>query len=101
MEIKLFEVRDEGTLMPAMAIRISGADGGIMRRAGFGSPQVYMVWLEMAECHWDPFTWVDRTRHYAHSYIAKYWERLTDRQVIDVRCIADGAMVAAAAECEA
>lgn len=89
MEIKLFEIRDIATFVPAMAIRVSGADGYLMRRAGFGDvPMVYLVTLATEHCAYDPYNWnAQRTMGNAHLYIAEHWEELKNGDVIDVEFI--------------
>lgn len=86
---KLFEIRDRGTFIPAMAIRVSGADGYLMRRAGFGDvPMVYLVMLATEKCRYDPYNWDNmRTMGNAHNYIMDHWDTLNDGDVIDVEFI--------------
>ena len=99
MEIKLFEIRDAATCMPAMAIRVSGEDGAIMRRAGFGDPMVYLIFLELEECRYDPYKWNNRTCKNAHNFIEANWPILESGQVIDVRVILGEQKEPAEAEC--
>jgi hypothetical protein len=87
MKVKLFEVRDRMTLVPAMAIQVSGADGWLMRRAGFESPMVYLVKLATEECKYDPYNWNCNTMRYAHHYIQEHFDELEDGQVIDAEFI--------------
>lgn len=84
MVTKLFEIRDEGTFIPAMAVRVSGDDGYLMRRAGFQSPMIYLVMLATQKCAFDPWSWSDRTMQTAHLHIEKEFDRLEDGAVIDV-----------------
>jgi hypothetical protein len=85
MTIKLIEIRDAGTFIPAMAIRVSGDDGYLMRRAGFGAPMVYLVTLSTERCAYDPYNWHgSRTMTIAHLAIEKKWDELNDGDVIDV-----------------
>jgi hypothetical protein len=88
METKLFEIRDRGTFVPAMAIRVSGADGYLMRRAGFDSPMVYLVMLATEKCRYDPYNWDNmRTMGNAHNFIQAQWDTLTTGDVVDVEFI--------------
>ena len=87
MTIKLFEIRDAATFIPAMAIRVSGDDGYLMRRAGFGSPMIYLVHLTSEKCKYDPFGWDNRTMHTAHLWIEKNFQDLKSGQVVDVQFI--------------
>jgi len=101
MEIKLFEIRDEGTCVPAMAVGVSGDDGPILRRAGFGEvPCVVLTMLATARTEWDPFAWGPaRTMGPAHRYICDHWADLESGAVVDVRVILGETTTPAAAEC--
>lgn len=90
MEIKLLEIRDRGTFIPAMAVRVSGEDGYLLRRAGFGSqPLVLLIHLEMMKCSYDPYDWPrpSRTMTDAHLWITKHWEEFETGQVVDVEFV--------------
>ena len=88
MTIKLIEIRDRGTTVPAMAIQVSGADGFLMRRAGFGDvPMVYLVQLATQIAKYDPYNWGNRTMGRAHLHIAEHWDELKDGDVVDVEFI--------------
>jgi hypothetical protein len=87
MTSKLLEIRDQGTFIPALAIQVSGADGFLMRRAGFQSPMIYLLALATKRCQYDPFAWGDRTMNVAHQYIERQWEYLRDGSVVDVEFI--------------
>lgn len=84
---KLIEIRDRGTFIAAMAVRVSGDDGYLMRRAGFQSPMVYLIALATERCAYDPYTWGDRTMANAHLYIAEHFDELHDGDVVDVQFI--------------
>lgn len=86
-EVKLIEVRDRATFIPAMAIRVSGEDGYLMRRAGFESPMVYLVALAVEKACYDPYNWGNRTMNTAHLFIQDHWEELKDGDVVDVEFI--------------
>jgi hypothetical protein len=85
--VKLLEIRDRATFIPAMAIRVSGADGYLMRRAGFKSPMVYLVALATERCCYDPYNWGNRTMKGAHLFIAEHFDELKDGDVVDVEFI--------------
>jgi hypothetical protein len=87
MIAKLLEIRDAGTFIPALAIQVSGADGYLMRRAGFESPMIYLITLATERACYDPFNWSNRTMCTAHQYIEREWATLTDGDVIDVEFI--------------
>jgi hypothetical protein len=81
---KTIEIRDRHTLVPALAIQVSGEDGYLMRRAGFQSPMVYLVKLATQECRYDPWAWGERTMHTAHLAIQETFDELADGAVVDV-----------------
>ena len=87
MKVKLFEIRDRATFIAAMAIRVSGEDGWLMRRAGFESPMVYLVALATERACYDPYNWGNRTMANAHHHIAEHWDELKDGDVVDVEFI--------------
>jgi hypothetical protein len=88
MITKQLEIRDRATCVPALAIQVSGADGPLMQRAGFGEiPMIYLVKLATSECRYDPWAWHDRTLHVAHFYIAERFTDLSDGDVVDVEFI--------------
>ena len=94
MEIKLFEVRDEHTYMPCIAIRCDPANEAeyyMLARAGYGlSSHKQAQFVLFAPEHdprlcYDPAIWGDRTRMTAHRWIREHWEVLRTGDVIDVR----------------
>lgn len=89
MQTRLLEIRDRATLIPALAIQVSAADGPIMRRAGFGDvPMVYLLMLATQECQYDSFAWGPaRTMGVAHRYIETAFDDLADGDVVDVEFI--------------
>ena len=88
MTTKLLEIRDRATLVPALAIQVSGEDGYLMRRAGFGHPMVYLIMLATEKCRYDPFSWDNRrTMGNAHHYIQEHFDELHDGDVVDVEYI--------------
>ena len=87
MTAKLLEIRDDGTFIPALAMQVSGADGYLMRRAGFESPMIYLIALATERCHYDPWAWGDCTMHTAHQYIERAWDTLHDGDVVDVEFV--------------
>jgi hypothetical protein len=86
-QVKLLEIRDRATFIAAMAIRVSGEDGWLMRRAGFGSPMVYLVALATERACYDPYNWGNRTMNAAHVYIEREWDHLHDGDVVDVEFV--------------
>lgn len=86
IDTKLFEIRDCMTLIPAIAIRVSGEDGPLARRAGYGiNACVLLTYLTGGrKAEHDPYAWGDRTMTVAHIYMERFWHNLFDGQVIDV-----------------
>ena len=89
IETKRVEVRDIGTTMPALALRVTGGpEDRVLWRAGFSeNPLVILVFLELMVCQYDPFSWGDRTKHTSHLWIQDHWEELEDAGVVDVEYI--------------
>jgi hypothetical protein len=87
MTTKLFEIRDRGTLVPALAIQVSGADGYLLRRAGFDGSMIYLIALATQQCAYDPWGWGNRTMNNAHQYIVSTWDTLQSGDVVDVEFI--------------
>lgn len=83
-DVKFLEIRDKDTFIPVMAIEVSRNDGYLARRAGFGSPCVFLVTLVTEKCRYDPYEWSDRTMCMAHQHIDRNFDRLHDGDVIDV-----------------
>lgn len=85
MEIKLIELRDQMTFIPAMAIKISSDDGWLARRAGYGSPCILFGRAEGGVFRYDPYEWGDRTFAAAHHFIIEHWEDIHSGQLVDAR----------------
>jgi len=97
MEVKIVEIRDEGTFFPMLCINLGEADNEaqryLMRRCGYpvaGFPNIAVCHLR---CHLDritndPFQWSgSRTYAVAHHYILDHWSQIRDGDVIDVEFI--------------
>ena len=91
IEVKLFEVRDRATFMPAMATQARSSDEKeiyLLKSSGFSnSPLIVLYFLELNEGHWDAYHWGDRTRFTSHQYIQENWEKLKSGDVIDIEYI--------------
>jgi hypothetical protein len=94
--MKLFEVRDRGTLMPVFAFRprsvpFNEAESWLLARAGFGSCNdsecVVVGCLEVGGAEYDAFAWPGRTMKTAHLHIEKHFDQLHTGEVIDVEFI--------------
>ena len=101
MTTKIFELRDRGTFIPVMAVRLDMGHTGsppevryLISRAGYGSHYnrqcQYVFLMKMDEpnrCEYNPAKWNDRTFQTAHMYIKDEWSSLHTGQVIDVEFI--------------
>lgn len=89
MESKFVEIRDHGTCVPALAIKITGDDDWCARRAGFGdTPCIYLVQLATEQACYDPYHWNNpRTMGTAHGWLVAHFDELENSQVLDVRVI--------------
>ena len=96
MTTKLFEIRDSGTLIPALAVQVgypqpgnTPAENWLLERAGYGRPMVILTWFLMGSrnAEYDPFAWNDRTMRTAHQYIEAHFDELESGAVICVEYI--------------
>lgn len=115
MEVKLLEVRDEGTFIAMLCVNMNpGAleptdrllDGDelkasfaardnrlyLLRRCGYpcdGRPNIAITPLDAGgrPCWNDPYAWGGRTFPVAHKYIIENWDGLRDGNVVDVEHI--------------
>ena len=92
MKTKLFEIRDRGTFMPAMATIMTSSNFEeiyLLGSSGFSNsnPLIILHFLELNKAHYDAYHWEDRTRFTAHQYIQKNWEKLNSGDVIDVEYV--------------
>jgi len=108
MQMKLLELRDEGTFIPILAVNMNpDIRGGIapnpndeahtrqrylLRRCGYpcdGRPNIAITALNAngGECWNDPYGWGGRTYPVAHKYIIEHWTELRDGDVVDVSFI--------------
>ena len=83
MVSKIIEIRDSGTFIPALAIRLGSpneAERYLLARSGFGrtfdDQREYIVLCKInggdpCDCHIDPFSWgqTPRTMFVAHMYL--------------------------------
>ncbi len=91
---KMIEIRDRGTTIAAMAIKMQPCDeteARFMRYCGFpddGSSVILMSLYDQKATN-DPYEWAalgkgTRTFQIAHDYILNHWGEITNGQVIDV-----------------
>lgn len=93
MTTKLIEIRDAGTFIPAIAIRLdptNDQDSYLLSRAGYGhDPGIYILFARLfgGACEYDPMSWGNRTMQVAHEWVWHNWRKITSGQVVDVQYI--------------
>ena len=94
MEVKLLEVRDIGTCVPLLVVRMGSVDETEQRllwRVGYPSREPHGVMITALtgerKASADPYFWRDRTFAVAHQYIIEKWDDLTSGDVVDVEFI--------------
>jgi hypothetical protein len=101
MQVKLLELRDEGTLIPLLCVDMNPAgtigegymaQRNLLSRSGYpcdGRPNIAITHLAASgdACSNDPYFWNGRTRPVAHDFIIKNWAMLKDGDVVDVQFI--------------
>lgn len=96
MQAKLFEIRDEGTTIPTMAVRMKSdeeVEQWIIHRAGYVVlnnkdmfRQIILTNLNTSASSHDPHNHGrSRTMREAHLYIEKNWDTLESGDLIDVQ----------------
>ncbi len=96
MNSKLFEVRDDGTYIPVLAVLMIKSDGVneaeryLLGRSGFGNiPLVLVVNLNTFQGQYDPYNWKGggRTMPHAHEFITHNFDSMEPGQVVCVETI--------------
>lgn len=106
MQIKLLEIRDEGTHVPAIAISISTPPAELSRReydilarAGYGptsiiaddsgsEPMILLGFLIGGrKMHYDPYNWDTSTMMQAHLFLQRFWKHVKSGDLICVETI--------------
>ncbi len=109
MNVKLLEIRDRATFIPAMAIRLRNQtpeEFFLLRRAGYSAeaiggpeetpgklafhitPYIILCKLDGVEGHLDSFDWPNqRTMGTAHRYIIEHWADIHSGDVVDVEYV--------------
>ena len=87
-EMKLIEIRDRATLIPALAVRVNNVGDSLLWRAGFPEePMVLLIHLVSMKSQCDPYSWGDRTMHCSHLHILDHWNEVQDGGIVDVEFI--------------
>src|ERR1035437_8040583 len=98
MIIKALEIRDEGTCIGVLAMRMcpeNDAQRAVLAHAGYGADLfTQRKYVAMIDAHtlvgsYDPFKQKSRTREVAHEYIREHFDELSDGDVVDVEFIAN------------
>lgn len=76
MEVKVFELRDEGTAIPLMGARLY-----------HGDDYAKMFWILESMSRSETTKPPDRAYPVAHKYIIENWAKLKDGDVVDVQFI--------------
>ena len=94
IEVKVLEIRDSGTYIGALAIRMASSDpiqASYLRRDGYSRDGSTIVLVRMADAMAanDPYDWPGRSRgtrtmQLAHIYVQQHYPELIDGDVIDV-----------------
>lgn len=93
MKFKILEVRDDGTHIPVMAIKMLAEDDVqayyVHGRAGYPRDGTGIIMMELnhQKAHVDPYDWPNPRTGAAHDYIYRHFDELTDGQVIDIRVV--------------
>lgn len=97
MENKLFEIRDAGTCIEALAIKLQAdvfnlkEKYAIHNKCGYQeqNPLIMLMKIESGETAKTPNDWdiSTRTMQIAHSYIQKHFDELKNCDVVDVEYI--------------
>jgi hypothetical protein len=98
VQFKILEIRDEGTHIPVMAMRMLAEndvqDYYVHGRCGHprDGHSIVVMHLDNMRATNDPYQWPDlgmgrRTMGSAHDYIINHFDELKDGDVVDVRVI--------------
>lgn len=92
MNTKIIEIRDTGTNITALAIKLDGdnfIENTHLKRAGFGSGNgtrfILLTNMENMQSNYDPFKWNDRTLNNAHRYLVDNFDNIENCGLIDVQ----------------
>jgi hypothetical protein len=94
MDAKAIELRDVGTFIPMLAVRMRSDDEKehyLIRRAGYALEDnlVLLTRLDGDLALYDPMRWPAGCRTYrvAHEWIREHWDEITSGDVVDVSFI--------------
>ena len=92
LDTKVLEVRDSGTHIPVIAIRMlakNGVQAYYFRRLGFPADgsTIGVIKMDDLDGNVDPYAWPNRTMANAHHWIYDHFDELADGDVVDVEFI--------------
>jgi len=94
MIAKVFEVRDRGTFIPMLAVKMTADSDAqsylVHDRAGYPRVRCAVMITNLhgeRQASSDPYFWGDRTYAVAHDYITENFDTLKDGDVVDVQFI--------------
>ena len=108
MDVKMIEIRDRATFIPAIAIRLRNRtprEFYLLRRAGYSreqiggpeeipgklahglEPYVLLMKADGDRVQYDPYSWADRTFRTAHMHLIEHWHEVESGAVVDVQFI--------------
>lgn len=117
MEVKLIEIRDYATFIPAIAIALVLGDANrivedshemhereaekyLLRRAGYSDIRIvsstdepYILLTNLnggTQAHYDEYAWPNRTMRVVHHYLIHNWLKVRSGDVVDVEFINGG-----------
>lgn len=92
MMIKMFEILDRNTFIPAIAIKMTSSqpkERWLLMKGGFTNdiPLICLFPIHKTQVHWNYHNWNDRTFTVAHNFITQNFDELKSGAVIDVEFI--------------
>ena len=93
MKTKMIEIRDDGTCIPALVIKMEAANAVeecYMWRTGYprDGSSIVLMRLSDQETKVDPYEWgTSRTMPLAHNWLCDHFDDIEEEAVLDVRFI--------------
>lgn len=89
MTVKLVEIRDRATFVPALAIRLDTDDAReryLLGRAGFHNPESYVLLVRLDDAPYDPYGHATqaRTIPVVHRHLIDHFDDVAPGAVLDV-----------------
>jgi hypothetical protein len=95
---KLVEIRDAGTFVPALAVKLDPSceqERYLLARTGFGRSPVdqgmYVMLMRLAggsgDAKCDPYEWGNRAMQVAHEHLVEHFDEIVSGSVVDVEYI--------------